>query len=535
MLKVLIADDESKVCQLIMKLVDWEALDMQVVATAENGIEALEKIKEFSPDIAITDIRMPGYDGLDLIRMGKELNSKMEFVIISGYRHFEYAQTAIKYGVSAYLLKPIKKDELTEILQKLGERCREKTEQLSYEERVKMTMKNDEENLRQNWLLDTIHRKNKGLLKNSLDKINQEYHYSLKNGCFEIAVLKLDGHIFDNVDDLRFMVDKARTAMGRLLPEYVYEYELASNGSFLYVLLNFDEEQKNNVRRQMKLLLDEMRVQTGILKDCVVTMALGSVQEDIRGLELSLKQARYLIEERLIVGTGKLLEGEISERLSFADSDLFVEFNAKMSQALETLDVFQVRETMMHLKTQMTATRGITGHEILQMTKEVCNLYLFFMKNYRIKVEEDFLENYNIGADNCASADELFDYLIRKITTSYDRAAKLKRQDENRPIRMAKQYIGEHYGESLTLEQISEIAGLSPTYLSTVFKKDTGMTFLEYLSKVRMDMAKQLLKETNLTIASICEKVGYSDVRYFTKSFTKYSGLKPNEYRKLYS
>lgn len=138
-------------------------------------------------------------------------------------------------------------------------------------------------------------------------------------------------------------------------------------------------------------------------------------------------------------------------------------------------------------------------------------------------------------ADNCATATELFDYLIWKITLSYDRAAKLKRQDENRPIRMVKQYIGEHYGESLTLDEVSAIAELSPAHLSTVFKKNTEMTFLEYLSKVRMDMAKQLLKETSCTVADICLQVGYSDVRYFTKTFTKYSGLKPNEYRKLYS
>ncbi len=84
MLKVLIADDEQKVCQLIEKLVDWQALDMQVAATAENGIEALEMIREHHPDIVITDIRMPGYDGLDLIRLGKEADPKIEFIIISG-------------------------------------------------------------------------------------------------------------------------------------------------------------------------------------------------------------------------------------------------------------------------------------------------------------------------------------------------------------------------------------------------------------------------------------------------------------------
>ena len=111
-------------------------LRMEVVAVAENGIEALEKIKEFHPDIVITDIRMPGYDGLDLIRLGKEEAPNTEFVIISGYRHFEYAQMAIRYGVNAYLLKPIRTDELTETLKRLSAHFKEQTEQLSLEEKL---------------------------------------------------------------------------------------------------------------------------------------------------------------------------------------------------------------------------------------------------------------------------------------------------------------------------------------------------------------------------------------------------------------
>ena len=535
MLKVLIADDESKVCQLIEKLVDWPSLDMRVVATVGNGIEALEKIRELRPDIAVTDIRMPGYDGLELVRMGKEYNPKMEFIIISGYRHFEYAQSAIRYGVNAYLLKPIKKDELVATLEKLGSQLKEKTEQLTYEEKVKLTMKSDEETLRLTFLSDVVFRKDKELLKKSIEKINQDFHYNLRPGSFCIGILKLDGHVFDDEENRRFMLDKVRGSMERLLPEFTLEFEMMTSGSFFYFLLNFEEDQRIDVRRQMKALLDEIRMQGEILKDFAVTLSMGTVCAEIGGLDVSLRSARMMIEERLVAGTGKMIEGEPVDRASFAESSMFAEFNGKISQALESLEVFQVREVLQQLKTQMLAEPGITGHEILQMTKEVCNLYLFFMKNYRIRIEDDFLENFNIGADNCASAEELFDYLIRKITASYDKAAKMKRQDDNRPIRMVKQFIGEHYGETLTLDQVSAVAGLSPAYLSTVFKKDTGMTFLEYLSKVRMDMAKQLLKETSCTVADICEKVGYSDVRYFTKSFTKYSGLKPNEYRKLYS
>ena len=95
----------------------------------------------------------------------------------------------------------------------------------------------------------------------------------------------------------------------------------------------------------------------------------------------------------------------------------------------------------------MLAAKEISGHEILQMTKEICNQYLFFMKKYRLPVEENFMENFSISADNCADAAELFDYMTRRITSSYEKAARLKKQDENRPIRLVKKYVEEHFGE----------------------------------------------------------------------------------------
>lgn len=103
MIKVLIADDEEKVCTLIYNLVNWNDFGMEVVAKAYNGLEALELISGLAPDAVITDIRMPGYDGIELISKAKEINDRIEFIIISGYKHFEYAQSAIKYGVSDYL------------------------------------------------------------------------------------------------------------------------------------------------------------------------------------------------------------------------------------------------------------------------------------------------------------------------------------------------------------------------------------------------------------------------------------------------
>ena len=126
MLKVVIADDEARILSLIRLLPDWDALGMEVAGTAANGLEALALIEREKPDILITDIRMPGCQGLELIERARRAVPDIEIIIISGYAHFEYAQTAIKLGVGDYLLKPIKKDELTATLSKLAQRCRAK-------------------------------------------------------------------------------------------------------------------------------------------------------------------------------------------------------------------------------------------------------------------------------------------------------------------------------------------------------------------------------------------------------------------------
>lgn len=125
-LKVMIADDEERICQLIEALIDCDVLHMEVVGVAHNGLEACALVKKIKPDILITDIRMPGYSGLELIERIKADQAELEIIIISGYAHFAYAQTAIKFGVGDYLLKPINREELTGTLQKLGERIRER-------------------------------------------------------------------------------------------------------------------------------------------------------------------------------------------------------------------------------------------------------------------------------------------------------------------------------------------------------------------------------------------------------------------------
>ena len=139
MLKVVIADDEERICRLIEALVDWRSLGMEVAAAAHNGLEALEFAERFRPDILITDIRMPGCSGLELIEKVKKSMPELEIIIISGYAHFEYAKSAIQFGVGEYLLKPINKAELTMTLERLRTkiegRLREKEDRQQMEQK----------------------------------------------------------------------------------------------------------------------------------------------------------------------------------------------------------------------------------------------------------------------------------------------------------------------------------------------------------------------------------------------------------------
>lgn len=537
MLKVIVADDEEKICQLIVKLVDWTALGLQVAAIASNGIDAMEKILSLKPDIVITDIRMPGYDGLELIKRVQQENLSTEFIIISGYRHFEYAQNAIRFGVSDYLLKPIKKTELTDALQRISERYRERHEQLSFEEKVRLGLKNDMGRFRTNFFSSILYSSENIAAGRALEEINQQYQYHFKPGCFRIVTIKFDNIKSGSREILSFLADKTTTLTEQLLSENCYDQEIYVESSYVYLLLNYDEEEAKNVRRQLKILLDELKVLESIMEGMEVTLGAGVISMSLDKLRNSLQSSRWMVKQRLVVGTGRVIEEPEKTTSHLADSDIFYHFNQEITKALESLCNDQVMQVIDRLKEDLLNHDNISGHELLQMSKEVCNLYLFHMRSKKIAIDNEgsFMEVYNAGAEDCATVEELFGYLKKTIGESFSKAAEGKRMEDNRPIRLAKNYMKEHFMEQVTLEDVSDLAGFSPTYFSALFKKETGSAFLEYLQSLRMDEAKRLLKETNLSIVVVCEKVGYSDVKYFTKSFIKHTGLKPGEYRKIYS
>ncbi len=537
MIKVIIADDEENVCQLIRSLIDWKSLDMEITGVAHNGVEALDLIKALSPDLMITDIRMPGYDGLEMISRAKNIKENLDFIIISGYRHFEYAQNAIKYGVSDYLLKPIKKEDLLAALGKMRERYIQRTEQLSNEERLKKRLKSDVDKLRANLFTERLLKKGMTTENMTLEAVNENYHFSFRPGLFEVCAVKIDCSFEDQYNNtINILEDKVAQLLSNFLKEQCYDMEIYPDDSTTYCILNFSADNKKTVRKNLKLVFDELMVQKTVFEQHEFTIAAGSAVEKIGQLKESFRVARYEIGQRLLLGTGRFIEDVAVHMEPQKEDALLAELNKTMGAALEVLDKDAVLNCIAVLKKQIE-TEKLNGFEIFSVTKHTVEMYLNHLRNNRIQINhgDEFYEKFCIHASRCSSVGQIFEYLSIMVGESLEAIIEDKKQADTKPIRLAKQYIQQNYMKPVTLEQVSSLVGFNASYFSTLFKKESGSNFMDYLSEIRMNRAKELLRETGLSVAVICEQVGYNDLKNFTKSFKKNIGLNPNEYRKLYS
>ena len=302
-LKVVIADDEARILSLIRLLPDWDALGIEVAGTAGNGLEALALIERERPDILITDIRMPGCQGLELIERARRIVPDIEIIIISGYAHFEYAQTAIKLGVGDYLLKPIKKDELTATLSKLAQRCYAKhpsdpAAAHDGEGRARAA-------LREKLVREAVSGR---AFPEAADDLARTYGFGLPGGTYRAFVFKLD-HRGLGREALEIIHGKARELIAPLMALPEVELACAHDEDRLTGVVCALPDAQADVRRALRQVLNQLEAQKGLLGPVSFSLSLSEAASSPARLPALVRQAGQLIDERLLEGTGRLLEG----------------------------------------------------------------------------------------------------------------------------------------------------------------------------------------------------------------------------------
>jgi|GEM_PF-331947 len=365
--RVAIIDDEKKIISLIRKIVDWDKLNCEVIGEAYNGTDGLDLIKKEQPGIVLTDIRMPGMDGISLMREIRNEFPDICFIFISGYNEFEYAQSALNLGALGYVLKPVDKQQVENLIKKGMEQIRQKQENRALKE----------------------------ITSNSMG----EY--------FEV---------FDS------FVNK----------ELYTFYDSAVEDKLIYAI-------KLNNREEAIHVLDDI---------------FSRAEEN---------------------------------KLSFV--------------------------------------------YIKKLGVEICTSYLKnFIKelNYS-KSEVDFSDYLK----NCSQVAEIKDSLIFFTDRIIYSLNQHRSNSSGHVIEKVKSYIAENMDKELSLSSISRLVFMNPTYFSELFKKETGKNFVEYVTKCRLNAAKDLLKNSELKMSEISCKIGYESLNYFYKVFKKYEGITPKEYRKL--
>lgn len=528
MIKVVIADDEDRICRLIQVLVDWEAMGMEIVGTASNGIEALQLIRSEEPDILISDIRMPGCNGLELIAKVSELCPRIKMVIISGYAHFEYAQTAVKYGVSDYLLKPIDKEELTGTLAKLKLRITEEREKEENTEQIRENHEKDVLRLRSLLIRDLIEKPDMQFTEEMLEK---QYHLKGQPGYWQIFILKMDyppQKINENA--IQVAEEKLESVFGNGLTKHCSEWILVRYNGCVYGVMNYGVKQGTEIRKILRSCLNQMEAQKNLLGTIAFTLGLGVAVKDAGELGRSMQTAGLAVEERLAEGTGRLLECE-EKTSTLSEQKLLDRYRRSMEHALEVFDLEELRAAEAGLAEAVRGTSGVHGWEILELVRAAASM---FVMRLDIRDKAVLLERFDAKCEACSSGNEVFEVFCTFEEQLMKQLLDEREKDSARPIRLAKQYIQNHYSEQITLEEVSAAVGLSAAYFSTLFKKETEVGFAKYLMNVRMEQAKILLRESNLSVTEICRKVGYNDIKHFTHTFEKTAGVKPAVYRKLY-
>ena len=336
--KVLIVDDEYFIGKLIYKLIAWDEKNLECVSILDNGEDAIDYIKKNTPDIVITDIRMPGVSGLDLIRETRDTSNKIQYIIISGYREFEYAREAMKYGIDHYVLKPVNKDDLSEALDDVIKILGEIENKEAREKRLIETVENSKKIIKSSILKDIIE--------------NNDYDNSIflnkDSRLFRAINIKLD---YENIDQVYKRQDSITVAkvvdiVNKILEVNVGEV-IGCNKEFMniFFLFNYSIEDAKSIGSILNAILSKINEYLIGFERYRATIGVGNEKSELNDIKISINEARYTVEKRLRIGINRVIYFEDLNRVNSSNEyvDIMNEYNDELKKSMESFDIEKIK------------------------------------------------------------------------------------------------------------------------------------------------------------------------------------------------
>jgi len=532
MFKLILVDDEEEVRKGIIKRIDWASFGFDVPLEAENGREALELIEENVPDVVITDITMPIMDGLELSSVISRTYPSVKIVILTGFDEFKFAQQAIRYGVIDYILKPVIPDNINELMAKLRKMIEEDIARKEDINRLRSHYIKSLPILREKFLIQIV---TGGLSSMEIDRRSKLYGVNLKGDTFMVAAASIDAESMEKSGYGGDDSELGKFAVLNVSKEIIDKFpcgEAFFHDDNLVFILGSDEKDKNRLVTNTISVLEEVRFNIEKYLKINISIGLGSMSDSIGKLKESYKNALSALEYKRLIGTNKIIYIEDLEPRSTDDIFFDEEKENKLISSIKFGSEADI----------LAAIRDIFG-DIVRPNLSLHDYQLYFLeivatlsrlgRKFQVDIGQMLgISNINAEIQRYTTLEEIKEW-IEKICIELNKAISNRMQTKTQLLlEKAKDYINKNYSDdTLSLQKLADHLYISACYLSMIFKKEAGETFLKYLVRVRIDAAKELLRNTDLRTAEIAERVGYPDINYFSFFFKKNVGMSPREYR----
>jgi len=520
--KVFLVEDEIVAREGIRDNVDWRLAGFEFCGEAPDGEMALPLIENTQPDVLITDIKMPFMDGLQLCKIVRDRMPSIKIIILTGHDEFDYAQEAVKLGVTEYLLKPVGVQDLHQVLGKVAAQLdRERQEQ----ENLQQLKDQVEDNLalrRERFLLKLVMG---GLTSPEAIKKSQQLGLDIIAKCYLVVLIRAKLGDHNTQFDYNEFQQVRHIASG-LIENNPDAFLLRKDLEELVLILKGDRA--GYLEQEGRFLIELIRNEVESKTNCSLLVGFGGPQVRISDIPQSFTEALLITQNEALSGnqivTGneadqaellKLDKSALEDYLKLGTIDDFDDFFEGYLRPLgESALRSYLIKNYVFIDIVLTTAKFVhrLGGVVDQVIPEINNVETLLM--HVQTVEQIRAETREIFASALAFRD----------TQTHNQHGLV--------IHQAKEYIGHHSSNSdLSLNDVAAHVNLSPSHFSTVFSRETGETFSEYLTRIRIGKAKELLRTTSLKSFEIADRVGYGDPHYFSTVFKKNTGFTPIEFR----
>jgi len=514
MISAILVDDEVLTVKALKKIIESRCININIVGEAHDGLEALELVEKLKPDFAIIDIRMPNMDGIELMEKITERSIKTKVIVLSAYRDFEYASKALQYGAWGYLVKPVDKGKLLDMISKVEAGVQYDTHISQLKDKVNESIPLIKEKYLKQLVNGTIayssiREEDKSLLgiedKNCRLIIISPGSY-LNNNDIAVKLVEIAESLIKEVTKGIVFLNRQNEFIG------IYNCPADPHSAGLPV----------NIRNALNTLLSTD-----------VTIALSSPGFSMNDICLAYREAKIALVYKFYMGLNSVIayndvshiQFEINQTLFEDENHLIEQIRMGISdEAIRILDeMFENLQAKMNMSPEMVY--NCCYKIILFLVKALKDTSLGSdIKEQLTGLELDDLKS-------CGTLKELAVFLKLTVENITELVDKSRKTEDMKVIVKAKLYCTQNYPKDITLDLISEHVNMARNYFCAFFKKKSGENFWDYLTDLRINRAKELLETTDLKIAAIAEKVGYKNASHFCRIFKEAVGVSPSEYK----